>query len=140
MNAAVCDASVLFKLTVAETDSDKAEALIRSTRISIPEFAFLEVANGLWSRVRRGDISAEEATRLLVRLLAIRFDVRSVGEIVQRALTLGTTIDHPVYDCAYLALAESLGIPLVTADQRFLTALRRLDLRVVEVKPLAAFA
>jgi predicted nucleic acid-binding protein len=140
MNAAVCDASVLFKLTVAETDSDKAEALIRSTRISIPEFAFLEVANGLWSCVRRGDISAEEATRLLVRLLAIRFDVRSVGEIVQRALTLGTTIDHPIYDCAYLALAESLGIPLVTADQRFLTALRRLDLRVVEVKPLAAFA
>ena len=33
-------------------------------------------------------------------------------------------LDHPVYDCLYLALAEAEDARLVTADQRLLTRLR----------------
>jgi predicted nucleic acid-binding protein len=31
-------------------------------------------------------------------------------------------LQHPVYDCVYLALALQRGLPLVTADQRLVTA------------------
>jgi predicted nucleic acid-binding protein len=140
VTAAVCDASVLFKLVVAETDSAKAEALVDAIRVFVPEFAFLEVGNALWSRVSRGDMSAEEATRLLARLFDLGFEVRSIRDVTQRALVLATTAKHPIYDCAYLALAEALGIPLITADQRFLGAWSRSRLQTTDVRPLAAFA
>jgi predicted nucleic acid-binding protein len=140
VTAAVCDASVLFKLVVAEADSDKAEALVNSTRVFVPEFVFLEVGNALWVRVSRGDMSSDEAASLLARLFGLGFEVRSIGDLARRALILGTMAGHPIYDCAYLALAEALGIPLVTADQRFLKALRRLTLSPAEVKPLSVFA
>ena len=41
------------------------------------------------------------------------------------ALRLGAELDHPVYDCLYLALALERGAALATADRRFLDAVRR---------------
>jgi predicted nucleic acid-binding protein len=50
-------------------------------------------------------------------------------------------LDHPVYDCLYLALAHRIGATLVTADARFVNALAetehgqavvRLDSLVIE--------
>ena len=41
---------------------------------------------------------------------------------VARALEIATQINHPVYDCFYLALALREGIMLVTDDRRFAAA------------------
>jgi predicted nucleic acid-binding protein len=38
------------------------------------------------------------------------------------ALRIAISLQHPVYDCFYLALAQAEDCPLVTADQRFLRA------------------
>ena len=40
-------------------------------------------------------------------------------ESLGRALLLARRLDHPVYDCAYLALALHLDALYVTADRRF---------------------
>lgn len=140
MIGAVCDASVLFKLVITESDTAKAEALVRSTRVFVPEFVFLEVGNGLWARVLRGDLDAAEAVRLLARLFDFRFETRPIHELLQHALNLGILMRHPIYDCAYLALAQSLGVPLVTADQRFINALRRSEVAVTDVRTLSDMA
>ena len=42
----------------------------------------------------------------------------------RRARDLALTLSHPVYDCLYLALAERLARQVVTADRRFLHAVR----------------
>jgi predicted nucleic acid-binding protein len=34
-------------------------------------------------------------------------------------------LEHPVYDCLYLALALARGVPLVTADERLAKAVRK---------------
>ena len=39
-------------------------------------------------------------------------------ELVIEAAVLAVHIDHPVYDCVYLACAEAAAAPLVTADER----------------------
>jgi predicted nucleic acid-binding protein len=39
------------------------------------------------------------------------------------ALSLALALGHPVYDTTYLALAQALGIPMVTADQRLVNKL-----------------
>jgi len=41
-----------------------------------------------------------------------------------RAFALAHELDHPVYDCVYLALAEVEDARLVTADRRLLARLR----------------
>ena len=37
------------------------------------------------------------------------------------AVRLALALDHPVYDCVYLALAHRIGAMVVTADLRFPT-------------------
>jgi predicted nucleic acid-binding protein len=140
VSSVVCDASVLFKLVVSEPDSDKAATLVRSVDVFVPEFIFLEIGNGLWSRVARGDLDAAEAARLMADFVGIRFQVRSIGGLVQRALALATMVKHPIYDFGYLVLAEALDVPLVTADQRFLNALHKANVDSVELRSLADFS
>ena len=38
------------------------------------------------------------------------------------AVRLALALDHPVYDCVYLALAHRIGATVVTADRRFANA------------------
>ena len=40
-----------------------------------------------------------------------------------RAVAIARELDHPVYDCFYLALSEALDAPLITADGRLLARL-----------------
>ena len=56
-----------------------------------------------------------------------------------RALAIAAASDHPIYDCIYLAVAEDRQLPLVTADGRFIRAVRRANLTFVNVRPLADF-
>jgi predicted nucleic acid-binding protein len=140
VKAAVCDTSLLFKLIVAEPDSDRAITLIRSARIFVPDFVFLEIGNVLWSRIRRRDMEYHEAKRLLDHLRDLGFEIMQIGRFVDRALQIATAIDHPIYDCLYLALAENINVPLVTADRRFTSAIRRGRLQTAEVKLLSEAA
>lgn len=137
MSAFVCDASVLFKLLVPEPDTPLAFALVESHQVSVPEIVFAEVANGLWARVHSRVARAEDVNGLLAVLNTYHFNVHPIRRDIERALSIANTLDHPIYDCIYLALAESLNVPLVTVDTRFLSALKRAGPRSTEVKTLA---
>ncbi len=43
-------------------------------------------------------------------------------QLAAEALALALDLDHPVYDCVYLALAIARDLPLVTADRRLIAA------------------
>jgi len=49
----------------------------------------------------------------------------AVPILVADALRLAFLLAHPIYDCLYLALSVQTGTPLVTADSRFIAAVRR---------------
>ncbi len=78
MSAIVCDASVLVKLLVSERDSHLALELAASHSVIVPDFAYLEVANTLWSRVHDATSSADEAIRLLQEFEGFNFDIQSI--------------------------------------------------------------
>jgi len=46
-------------------------------------------------------------------------------DLAPEAFRLARLLDHPVYDCLYLALAMESGAPVVTADRRFAAAAAR---------------
>jgi predicted nucleic acid-binding protein len=122
--AAVVDASVAVKWVVEEPDSGLARTL-SGTALEAPDLLFTECANILWKKVRAGDLSGPEADSRLRLLRNAPVRIVPGGEFLPDALRLAVLLNHPVYDCLYLALARRRRLPLVTADQRLASALAR---------------
>ncbi|MGN6782244.1 MAG: type II toxin-antitoxin system VapC family toxin [Marmoricola sp.] len=126
----VVDASVVVDWLMPgggdATASERAmQQLLRAApALSAPELLDQEVGNALLSGVRRGRWSgaaADEAFELLTLLPVRRFS--ALGDR-RRAWHLSRRYDeHPLYDMVYVALAQRLGEPLITADERLVRRL-----------------
>lgn len=114
----VVDASVALKWVVEENGSDKAAALSNESLFA-PSIWMVEAGNALWRLARRGEISQAEARDRLSRLRRAPVTIFGIEADTDAALELSLQIDHPIYDCLYLALAIRVGVPLITADQKF---------------------
>lgn len=119
----VVDASTALKWVLQEEGSEAAVALLDGRVLYAPALIFIEVANALWSAVRRQRLRPEEAADALdlITRAPLRQGVEDAS-LAQRALQLSLLLDHPVYDCSYLALAMRQKVPVVTADRRFVRA------------------
>ena len=119
----VIDTSVAIKWIVDEDGSDAALALGGADMIA-PALFRIEAGNVLRTMFMRKDVSAEQALDLFAFLqTAPVVIVDHDEELERRALELALALQHPIYDCVYLALAERTGRRLVTADRRFLGSL-----------------
>lgn len=118
----VIDASVALKWVLAEEGSEDADALLEGDDLIAPSLWQLEVANALWRRVIRGELTAFEADERLSALLVSPVATIALEEVVSSAFRLAGELNHPVYDCLYLALAVREETHVVTADRRFLAA------------------
>lgn len=118
----VIDASVGVKWVVPEEDADIARRLIGADDLLVPALFYFEVGNAIWKKARRGELLLD----LLLPEMAILRDLTEPfddAEFAARALALAVELDHPIYDCLYLAAAEAFDVPLITADRRFIKAI-----------------
>src|SRR5439155_20561347 len=90
-----------------------------------PDLLLTEAANALWKKIRRRELTTAEATEVLQVLGTTRLELRPTGPLLDRALELAASLDHPVYDCVYLALAEVSRGRLVTDGDSLLRRVRR---------------
>lgn len=111
------DTSVAIKWAVNEEGSDAAFALY-GPGVAVPDVLLPEFANTLWKKVRRKEISSEQALAAYDQLMS-DFEVVSTRGLERRGLELSLMLDHPSYDCFFLAAAEAVETVLVTADLRF---------------------
>jgi len=69
--------------------------------------------------VRRYEIGALQAVAGFAAIKdALTF--LPTDHLAARALDIALAITHPVYDCLYLALAESTGLQILTADRKLI--------------------
>jgi predicted nucleic acid-binding protein len=115
----IIDASVALKWVVREDDSDAANALLGGDRLTAPDLIFSEIANSLWKKWRRGELT--NLPKLAARLPTL-LHVEPTAPLTLRAVEIAIQLAHPAYDCMYLALAEAIDDRVVTADRRFLAA------------------
>ena len=126
----VADASLAIKWVLPEDHTDEALALLEywqtaAERLLAPPIFRPEVTNALHRQVRRGDISGPEASDALNALAPLVVIAEPPG-LYQRALTLAGELGlGATYDALYLALAESEGCEVWTADRRFVRAAHR---------------
>ena len=85
-----------------------------------PELLFAEASNALWAMCRRGNITSEDLAEATDVLKGAPITVPlSMRQLAPSATRLALDLDHPVYDCFYLALSMQQQYPVVTADERF---------------------
>lgn len=119
----VVDASVGIKLFLMESLSDRADKLFNHltddppARFYVPDLFFIECTNILWKYVHRFDYPTDVAQQDVADLTHLPLQTVSTAALANDALALAMEHDSTAYDSAYVALAQRLSLPLVTADQ-----------------------
>lgn len=132
----VVDASVALKWVVPESLSEHADRLLAGDHdLAAPDLLGTEAANALWKKVLRNELSPRDAREALYLLLHGGLTWHATQPLLPRALEIARLARHPIYDCVYLALAERLGAPLVTADA---SLLKVAGARRIATQPLGA--
>ncbi len=118
----VVDASIVVKWFVAEDLSDPARLLLaQRNQFFAPGLLLAEFANTIWKKARRGDIADPQPHLDELSNLSSLISLYPTSALVNRASQISFAIDHPIYDCLYLAAAEATDSPLITADKRLIT-------------------
>jgi len=121
----VIDASVAIKWIVEEAGTVEALAILENAKLSAPDLLIAECANILWKKVRRKELSENEA-RIGARLLErADIEILPTRHLLGLSTSLAIELDHPAYDCIYLALAMENDWRFVTADERFQRRVRK---------------
>jgi len=111
----VTDASALAPALADDAaDGDQARARLAGEQLAAPELALLEVASVIRRAHRLGRLDARRADQALSDLHALPLRLSPHRPLLARIWQLRHNAS--VYDAAYLALAELLEAPLITAD------------------------
>lgn len=121
----IVDASVVTKFSIIEEGHREAVSLFdRGADIEAPDLVLTELANVLWKKAVRGEVSADHARRFLAYAPSYFSALHASAGLIQRAFEIACDLKHPVYDCLYIACAEAQDAILVTDDRRLLRVLQ----------------
>lgn len=116
----VVDASVALKWFVVEDGSAEALTLLSGADPLIaPELVIGEMCNAAWRLWRIGRMTREQVG-IVAEQSGRVFERVGLDGLAGRASDIALALDHPAYDCFYLALAEQRDATMVTADKRLI--------------------
>jgi predicted nucleic acid-binding protein len=113
----VVDASVAAKWVAPEPGSDRAARLLKHELLA-PDLLYAEWANILWKKQVRREMSPQAVGTSVRWMRQVPIDIRPCQDLLDEAVALSSRLQHPAYDCFYLALAREAGCAVVTADRR----------------------
>ncbi len=116
MPAIVIDSSVALQWVLPEPGAERAYRYVRAEGAISVDILIVETANVLAKKVRASDISGAEAIHALAMVRDAITVLLPSEPLVPRALELSIALNHPVYDCVFLACAEQAAGQLVTRD------------------------
>jgi len=122
----VVDASVVAKwFNRGEANEEEATRLRDKwvdgrVELYAPSLLLFEVANSIWNNPNVPGKTAYSLVRLAVRVLPTLLNPQE--DVAEQAMLLARRKRLTFYDSVYLALAKSLSLLLITADQEQLVA------------------
>ncbi len=117
----VVDASVLVVALADDgSDGDRVRRRLRGEALTAPDLIDLEVTSVLRGRLSGGYLDERRADLALVDLRALRLQRVPALRLIARCWQLRDNLT--VYDASYVALAEALGVTLLTGDTRMARA------------------
>lgn len=97
-------------------DGPRFRRRLRGEAVAVPDLARLEVISVIRRHRRASALDSSQATQAVDDLLDLPLIVYSTAPLLRRAWALRDNITAS--DACYVALAEMLGCPLLTADAR----------------------
>lgn len=97
-----------------------ARATLREASVACPHLADSEVVQALRAQVQRGEVESEDARRAVDTWGRLGIERVGVSGLLARIWELRDNVS--AYDATYVAVAEALDVPLVTADARLARA------------------
>ena len=117
----VLDASAALRLITQDPAAeDLARQVEQMALVLAPELMLTEVANALWKLQRAGGLDGIDPQLLLADARDLVDQIEPDRTLQVEALALACHLNHPVYDCLYLALARREAAILLSTDQRLL--------------------
>lgn len=117
----VVDASVLAPALGDDgDDGDRARARLRGERLIAPHLIDVEVASAWRGLAAAGHLSARRVALALTDLQELPIRRAPHKPLLARCWELRANLT--MYDATYVALAEALEAPLITADKRLAAA------------------
>src|SRR5712692_661919 len=125
----VVDTNIVLKLYFEQDGSDKARALFAlldsdgDKLFYVPDLFYAECTNAFSNYVRLGTYTAMEARADLAQLLALRLHVVPTADLAAQALDIALKHGVSGYDACYVALADRIKAPLITADEKLVRSM-----------------
>lgn len=122
----ILDSSVVAKWFFPSEEDSKVALKIRELflskdiSISVPVLIYYEVNNLIRTAIKSFRIDEDLAREAYQGFLELDMVAYSSQELMEIALERAVFLDISSYDAAYIALAEYLKIPLITADQKLI--------------------
>lgn len=121
----VVDASVAVRWHFDLSNTVDWRAIVASGEALIaPDLVIYESVNAIWRLTRAGQIDETLAAAIVASLPNEFTQLVPSSFLSSAAFAIARELDHPAYDCHYLALLDQTTATLATADLRLLRRLR----------------
>ena len=137
MNTLVVDASIAVKWVIEEQGTLEALTLRHRAKLIAPDILVAECANVFWKKFARNELTRDEALLAARLLQGADLELLPALALMESATELAIDLNHPAYDCVYLALAIEMDCQFVTADERFILRIRESGRRVLRSRGIS---
>ena len=118
----VTDTNVIAYFAIRDANSGLADAVFETDPVWVTPLLWRsELRSTLAKYIRHAGMTLETALRALHSAEEV-VGGREYRVVSEKVLELIMRSDCSAYDCEYVALAQDLGVPLVTADKQILRA------------------
>jgi len=131
MMSLVVDSGVLLKAYLPDEEGrEEAQNLIKdyargTVMLHAPSLITYEIINACLVASRMARLRKETAKELMEEMLAIELVREDINALKERIFDLSVKYGRSAYDGAYVAVAESKGLPFLTADKKLYNALKQ---------------
>lgn len=116
----VVDASVAFEVVLRTPLGKRANARLAGEDVHVPHLVDIEIASVVRRHLLTADLDMEAAEEALLNLLEWPLTRHAHTMLLSRIWELRNSVT--AYDASYVALAETLDVPLLTCDARLARA------------------
>ncbi len=126
----VVDTNLLVYLYVPSTHTGQAELVFQQDPLWVTAYLWRsEFRNTLVGLIRQGNLSLETAQQIAQRAQSFMTG-REYTVVTDRVLQLAAKSGCSAYHCEFIAVAQDLGVSLITADRQLLRAFPRTTVAV----------